>query len=170
MFELKFTNDGRGRRKLYVENARIIWPNFSGKAGVYTREGERYFTLLIPNTEIYEALINDCNEYGVGWNVKYTESNDPDGEPFIKMKVKVSCNEYGPKAILISGSKQVHLNGESIGCLDNIDIANVDLVIRAHDGEMNGKPFRSAWLDSIYVTQEMDYFAEKYGNDGGFEE
>lgn len=164
MFEMNLITDGRGRRKIQIENARIIWPNFSGKAGRFNREGERDFTLVIPNEEIYEALINDVNEFGAGWNVRYRDPIDPDGEPFITMKVKVNCNEYGPKAMLISGGRKIDLNAESISCLDSIDMAVVDLTIRANDGEMNGKAYRSAWLDAIYVTQELDPLAAKYND------
>ena len=49
--------------------------------------------------------------------------------------------------------------------LDDIDILSVDLDIRPYDNEINGKPFRSAYLQSIFVTQEVDRFASRFAEE-----
>ena len=54
---------------------------------------------------------------------------------------------------------------ESIRCLDDIDILSVDMDIRPYDWEINGKVGRTAYLQSIKVTQEVDRFAEQYSDD-----
>lgn len=160
--EITFVNDSKGRRLLQVDDARIIWPNFSGEATKFTREGEQYFTLVIPTQEMYEALMEDVNEYGVPWNVKYSEPRTPDEEPFIRIKVKVKFNGYGPKVYLKSGRKTVELDEESIKCLDDITMSNVDMYIRPFDGEANGQPFRAAYLQSMHVTQDL--YADPYAS------
>ena len=48
------------------------------------------------------------------------------------------------------------------GSLDNIDIVNVSLDIRAYDWEVNGKTGRTAYLQAMEVTQNIDRFAAKY--------
>ena len=54
--------------------------------------------------------------------------------------------------------------------LDDIDILSVDMDIRPYDDEINGKPFRSAYLQSIFVTQEFDRLAARFAEEGYPEE
>lgn len=160
--ELTFVNDSRGRRLLNIEDARIIWPNFSGEATKYTREGDQFFTLVIPTVEMYEALQNDVNDYGVPWNVKFSEPREDGDDPFIRMKVKVKFNDYGPKVYLQSGNKTTELDEKSIACLDRIPMSKVDMYIRPFDGEANGQPYRAAYLQTMHVTQ--DVYADPYAS------
>jgi hypothetical protein len=82
------------------------------------------------------------------------------------MKVKVKFTQYGPTVWLKSGDKDpVRLTEETIDCLDHIDIAYCDMDIRAFDGEAQGKPFRAAYLDKIYVVQEVDRFAKRFAEE-----
>lgn len=150
---------------LQIDDARMIWPNFSGRPDKYNREGERNFTLVIPDPEITEALQNDVNEYGASWNVKVRAPREEGEAPFTTMAVKVKFNARGPIVHLISGNKRVQLTEETIGCLDNMDIANIDLDIRPFDGEGNYGPFRAAYLHKMEVTQEIDRFAARYAEE-----
>ena len=153
------------RGVLQIDDARIIWRNFSGRPTQFTREGDRDFTLVIPNQEICDALLNDVNKYGVPWNVKIKEPRDADDQPFMTLKVKVKFTDFGPRVYLKSGNKTVQLDEDSIGCLDSIDISSVDLDIRPYDDIASGKPFRAAYLQSIHVTQEVDRFAERFAGE-----
>ena len=54
---------------------------------------------------------------------------------------------------------------ESIDCLDNIDIISVDIDIRPYEWEVNGKSGRTAYLQSMSVTQNVDRFAIRYSDD-----
>lgn len=161
-----FVKGAQGRKGFVeIEDARIIWPNFSGEAGKFNRPGDREFTLVIPNTEIANSLINDVNEYGVGWNVRISPPKNPDDEPFIRLRVKVKFNDNGPDVWLITNGKRNRLDEESVSILDHVDISYVDLAIRPYDGEINGKAFRSAYLRSLYVTQNVDRLAARYAED-----
>lgn len=149
---------------LQIDDARIIWRNFAGIGDKYNREGDRHFTLLIDNEELANALINDKNEYGVGWNVRVKPPRDEDEEPFVTMKIKVKFTGRGPNVYLKTGDAMIRLDEESIDCLDKIDIASVDLDIRPYDDIVSGKPFRAAYLQSMCVTQAVtDRFADRYG-------
>ena len=80
------------------------------------------------------------------------------------LPVKVKFNDRGPIVYLKTGNKQVRLYEDSVSCLDNIDILSVDLDIRPYDwviqeGTKNEKSGRSAYLQSIRVTQRVDRFA-----------
>lgn len=150
---------------LQIDDARIIYRNFSGAPSKYNREGDRNFALVIPNEEIADALVNDKNKFGVGWNVKVKPARDEGDAPFIYMPVKVKFNDRGPVVYLQSGKNRVKLDEESISMLDDIDISSVDLDIRPYDDEINGKPFRAAYLQSMCVTQEIDRFAERFAEE-----
>ena len=134
---------------LQIDDARIVYRNFSGIGSKYNREGDRNFAVVIDNQEAADALLDE------GWNVKIKPPRDEDEDPFMYLPVKVKFNDRGPNVYLKSGTRQVRLDEESISCLDDIDIIGV----RPYDWEVNGKTGRTAYLQSIRVTQDLDRFA-----------
>ena len=102
------------------------------------------------------------NRYGVGWNVHIKEAREEGEAPFIHLPVKVRFNEKGPMVYLVSGEYRSQLTEETVGMLDDIEIRSVDLDIRPYDNEINGKPYRTAYLQSICITQEIDRFAARF--------
>ena len=144
---------------LQIDDARIIFRNFAGAASQYNRAGDRDFHLVIDDTEIADALEKE------GWNVKMKPALSEDEDPRMSMKVKVKFNGYGPRCYLISGTRRMELDEETVGCLDEIEIESCDMDIRAFDWEMNGKTGRTAYLQSICVYQRLDRFAEKFANE-----
>lgn len=160
---MKLTFAPRG--VLQIDDARIIFRNFRGEGGKFNKEGDRNFALIIPNEEMAEALQNDVNKFGAGWNVKIKPPREEGDEPFIYLPVKVKFNDRGPVVYLQSGRNRVKLDEESISMLDDIDISSVDLDIRPYDDEINGKPFRAAYLQSMCVVQEIDRFAARFASE-----
>lgn len=161
--ELTFTNSKRGERILQINDAAITYKNFAGVGDRFNREGDRNFALIIPSEEIKDALLEDVNEFGAAWNVKIKQKEEYE-DPFMYMNVKVKFTAYGPNIYLKSGDADpVRLDEDTVECLDQIDIASVDLDIRAYDDEINGRGFRSAYLQSIYVVQDFsrDRFASR---------
>lgn len=141
---------------LQIDDAHIIYRNFSGEPSKFNREGDRNFAVIIPDQETADALIAE------GWNVKIKPPRDEDDTPFMFLPVKVKFNDRGPKVYLQSGVRTNELDEDSVGCLDQIDIAGVDLDIRPFDWDVNGKTGRTAYLQSIHVVQEVDRFAERF--------
>ena len=139
---------------LQIDDARIIYRNFAGRGDKYNREGDRNFAVLIPDEEIADELTRR------GWNVKVKPPREEGDTPFMYLPVKVKFNDRGPSVYLRTGRVQNRLEEEDIGCLDRIDIIGVDLDIRPYDWEVNGKTGRTAYLQSICVTQDVDRFAE----------
>lgn len=152
------------RETLLIDDATLIYPNFSGKGDKYNREGDRNFSVRIFDTEDYDALKAHKSRLGASWNVKSKPPRNEGDDPFMYLPVKVKFNGRGPEIWLISGDKKTRLDEESVSCLDYIDIERVDLDIRPYDDEVNGKPFRSAYLDKMYVTQVFDRYLDRYGN------
>lgn len=147
------------REILQIDDAKIIFKNFEGRGDKFNREGDRNFSILIQDPDIADELMER------GWNVKIKEARDEDDGPFMRLPVKVKFSDYGPKVYLKSGKPEpVELDEESIGCLDQIDIESVDMDIRPFDWEVNGRTGRTAYLQSIHVTQRIDRFAARYAN------
>ena len=139
---------------LQIDDARIIYRNFAGRGDKYNRAGDRNFAVLIPDEEIADELTRR------GWNVKVKPPREEGDTPFMYLPVKVKFNDRGPSVYLRTGRVQNRLEEEDIGRLDRIDIIGVDLDIRPYDWEVNGKTGRTAYLQSICVTQDVDRFAE----------
>lgn len=144
---------------LQIDDARIIYRNFRGEGSKFNREGDRNFAVIIPNEELADALIHE------GWNVKIKPPRDEEEAPFMYLPVKVKFNDRGPHVYLRTGKKTNKLDEESIAMLDDIDIVSVDMDIRPYDWEVNGKEGRTAYLQSINVTQEIDRFAARYAEE-----
>lgn len=153
------------RNILQIDDARIIFRNFRGEGGRFNKEGDRNFAVVIPNQEMAESLLNDTNQYGTGWNVKIKAPREEGDDPFIYLPVKVKFNNRGPVIYLESGSNRIRLTEDTVSMLDEIDILNVDMDIRPYDDEINGKPFRSAYLQSMLVRQEIDRFAARFAEE-----
>ena len=144
---------------LQIDNARIIFRNFRGEASKFNREGDRNFAVIIDDEEIADRLAAD------GWNVKIKPPKEDGDMPFMYLQVKVKFNGRGPRVYLKTGRAMNRLDEDSIDCLDDIDISGVDLDIRQYDWEVNGKTGRTAYLQSIEVTQECDRFMDRYNNE-----
>lgn len=145
---------------LQIEDARIIYRNFSGAPSKFNREGDRNFAVIIPNQEIADDLMAN------GWNVKIKPPREEDESPFIFLPVKIKYNNRGPAGYIRSGENVTRLNETTIGILDEIDILSVDLDVRPYDWEVNGKSGRTAYLQAINVIQNVDRFGAKYADEG----
>ena len=141
---------------LQIDDAVLTYRNFSGEASKFNREGDRNFAVVIDNPDLADALVER------GWNVKIKPPREEGDSPFMYLPVKVKFSDRGPQIYLKSGDNVNELDEDSIGCLDNIDILGVDLDVRPYDWEVNGKTGRTAYLQSIHVTQRVDRFAARY--------
>lgn len=144
---------------LQIDDARIIYRNFSGVGSKFNREGDRNFAVYIGDEDIANELRDR------GWNVKIKPPREDGDDPFMFLPVKIKFNDKGPSVYLVTGNKKTPLNENTVSCLDDIDILSVDLDIRPYDWDVNGKTGRTAYLQSIWVTQEVDRFASRMMDD-----
>lgn len=147
------------RGVLEIEDARIIYRNFAGVGSKFNREGDRNFAVIVPNQELCDELMD------AGWNVKIKPPREEYDEPFMFLPVKIKFNNRGPAAYVVSGDSVTRLNEDTIGMLDEIDIASVDMDLRAYDWDVNGKTGRTAYLQAINVTQNIDRFGARYAEE-----
>lgn len=180
---------------LQINDARIIYRNFEGRATDYNREGDRNFSVVIPDRDLTkievdsildnyrgselleeddgpilmykgEELITLADALNAfGWNVKVKPPRDQDDSPFMHLKVKVKFNDRGPFVGLESGVARRVLDKGTVHRLDKIDIASVDMDLRPYDYDVLGKQGRSAYLQSINVVQEVNRFEHRYASE-----
>lgn len=142
---------------IQIDDARIMYKNLSGKPSQYNRAGDRDFSVVIPNEELADQLVD------AGWNVKVKEFED--GGKLMYLKVKVKFNDRGPVIYLKSGMNQIRLDEETVGQIDYMDIASVDMDIRPYDWEVRGEIGRTAYLSAMRVTQNVDRFATRFAEE-----
>ena len=112
--------------------------------------------MVIPDEDLAMRLKDE------GWNVKIKDPRDEGDSPFMYLPVKIKFDDRGPIFHLRTGRNQIKLDEESISCLDRIDILAADMDLRPYDWDVNGKTGRTAYLQSIRVTQRiLDRFAEE---------
>lgn len=141
-----------------IENARLLFKNFSGEAGKFNPPGRRNFNVVIP----HEAAAQMAED---GWNIKYLKARDDGDEDTAILQVRVSFAKYPPKIVLINSTgKTTILTEKNVILLDWADILNVDLTIRPYNWEMQGRSGVTAYLKSMWVTIREDAFEEKYAD------
>ena len=142
-----------------VEDARLVFRNFSGKEGQYNREGDRNFAVILDD-ETAERMLAD------GWNVKYLNSRDEEEAPTPYISVSVNFNNRPPRIVMITSTSRTNLNEDAISVLDWAEIRTCDLIARAYEWTVNGKSGVKAYLQSMFITIEEDELERKYAVEG----
>ena len=142
-------------RTFTVEDAELKWLNFSGAESQYNREGDRNFSLVLPEP-LAQQLLED------GWNVKQV-ADDEEGNPgFYHISVAVRYDVRPPKIVMITSTGRHILEENEVGALDWANIRTVDLIVREYAWEYGGKTGIKAYLQSMYITIEEDELERKY--------
>ena len=139
-----------------LENARILFRNFSGEASKFNAAGQRNFSVVIEDADFAQQLIND------GWNIKILAARSEDDVPTYHLPVMVSYNAYPPEIYMVTSNAKTLLDEDSINTLDYAEIRSVDICIRPYNYEVRGETGVAAYVKYMYVTIEENPFAIKY--------
>ena len=142
-------------KNVVIEGARIGFRNFSGKEGRFNPAGRRNFCVFL-DEDVAKELLEQ------GWNVRYLQPRDDDGDPQPYLQVGVTYNQLATKIILVTSRGKSQLDEQSVDILDWAEIENVDLILRPYNWEVSGKKGVKAYLKTMYVTLVEDEFEKKY--------
>lgn len=141
--------------EIRIDNARIGLRNFSGAEGKFNPAGNRNFCVFLP-TDVAEKLEKD------GWNIRWLNSRE-DEAPQALLSVKLNFGNYPPNIVLIADKKMSKLSEENVNVLDFADLEQVDLILRGHNWEVQGRTGIKAYLKTGYFVLAVDELAKKYG-------
>jgi hypothetical protein len=138
-----------------VENAQLIFRNFSGKESQYNRTGDRNFSVLLDDDSANRMLAD-------GWNVKFLKSREDGDEDRPYISISVGYKTKPPRVVMISSTGRTVLDEDAVEHLDWVEIEKADLIARAYTWEVNGKTGIKAYLQSLYITIQEDELERKY--------
>ena len=143
-------------KNVILEDAKLLFRNFTGAAKDFNTEGDRNFCILLDEKDA--ATLRD-----LGWNIKDLKQKD-EGAP-IESYVEVAV-EYRkgrpPRAVMINSKGRIDLGADEIGIFDAIDMDGVDVIINPYPWKVNENRGIKAYLKSIFVTINEDALDLKY--------
>lgn len=141
-----------------IENARVIFRNFAGRKGPYNEEGDRSFTVVLPEN-IGKRMMLD------GWNVKekapYGGDEGAPNEYHLKVVVEYRKGRP-PRCVLINSKGRTELGADEVAIIDYADIENIDLTLQPYSWDVNGNQGVKAYLKTCFVTMHEDELDLKY--------
>ena len=149
----------KANHNLAVEDARIIFRNFAGRASKYNAIGNRNFCLVV-DTDTANKLMD------IGWNVRILAPRDDQDDPTYYIPVAVSYKYNPPKIYLVTSRNKIDITEDTVDSLDYAEFNQIDLILRPYNWEVNGNQGIKAYLKTMYAVLEEDDFAEKYADVG----
>ena len=128
-----------------VEDAQLVFRNFTGKEGQYNAAGDRNFAVVLP-LEVAEEMLKD------GWNVKFFKPQEEGDIPEAYISVSVNFKNRPPRVVTLTSGGRTQLDENTVEVLDYADIRTADLIARGYDWEVGGKTGTKAYLQTLIVS------------------
>lgn len=144
--------------KLTIRNAKIINRNFAGRerknqqGEVVNAKGKRNFCVVFSDEEA-AALLED------GWNIRHKK----DGTPFLPIEVSYNIPEYDPVIFYVDGGKRYDINEDTVDAIDDLDIAEAEVVIRPYHWHVRNQEGIKAYLTKLKLALMEDDFLIRHG-------
>lgn len=143
------------QKTLLIEDARLIFRNFSGVEREYNSEGDRNFSVIL-EPSLARKLLEE------GWRVKQLKPREEGEEGDYHLKVTVNYKKgRPPRCVLISSSNRTELGGDEVGILDSVDIKRADVFINGWWSDMAGGGY-GGFLKTALITINEDELEMKY--------
>jgi len=150
--------------RINLDDTRFIFTtNFSGDpARDRFGDGRRKANIIIPS----EAQAKELTK--AGFKVRSTKPGDMDDpetfvpEYYVMAQVKYRKNDgqpvkYPPNVYLVvPGNDPVALDENTVGCLDQIRVKNVNCILNPHEYDGANGSGVSLYVRTMYVEQDMD--------------
>lgn len=147
-----------GPDNVMLEDARIVFRNFSGKEGPYNSAGDRNFAIFL-DEETAEKMAAD------GWNIRRLKPGEEEGEeipPQAYIQVAVSYRARPPKVVMISSRGRTFLGENEVEMLDWVEIKTADVILNPYAWAVGPKSGIKAYLQTLYITIVEDPLDLKY--------
>ena len=150
-------------QEIVVEDAKLIFRNFSGRGDTYNREGSRSFCLILDTPELYSWAEDH------GWPIKHRGAEGEEGYDYIKVEVSYKFDSIKPLVVFIKDDGNGHptktqIDENGINVLDWTEIIKADIMIRNRKWKFNNNEGFKPQLSAIYATLYIDPLEAKYGN------
>lgn len=142
---------------IVVEDADIGFLNFRGAPDRFNKEGGKRSFCLFLETDYAKRLEE------LGWNIRWLPGRDEDEPDKAYLQVAVAFR-YPPRIVLIANGQKTVLNEMTVGLLDQVRLAHVDVTVRPYNWEARGNTGVKAYLKTLYAVAEEDEFEAKYAD------
>jgi hypothetical protein len=150
----------------YIDDAKVIFPWFSGKETPMNRKGDRNFGLVLTQEKADELKAD-------GYLVKVYRPKGEDGQPdmsvdgIIYIKCKLNFESSRPPRVNLvtcidDVCKRTPLDSTNITLLDSADIEMVDCKIGPYDWKNASGEGRAAYVQNLFVKVNLDRYDAKY--------
>lgn len=165
---MAYFNNNNGKKVREFFNVKLTYADFDGSVSRYNKYGGKKI-----NIRIFDE--DEANElYHEGWPIRsYTRPSDGEVIHYIQAKIEYYPEgdkkaQYNPDIILITNNKKVVLHEDTLKCLNNVDIDNIDVVLTTStykNERDDGTFYYSAFVKNMAVTGHRSRFEEKYADE-----
>jgi hypothetical protein len=138
-----------------IENAKLMYRNFSGAAKKFNAKGLRNFHVAL-DSGVAQMLERD------GWNVKWKEPQEEGDVATASIKVAVRFDNFPPRIVMITSNGRTVLDEDSVDILDWAEIESCDLQLSPSYWEVDKKKGIKAYLRKMFVTLTEDDLENKH--------
>lgn len=146
--------------EIMIENADLIFRNFSGAEKEFNSPGDRNFCIMLDKRPDIVEIMTER-----GWNIKTLKAREEGDEPrpYIQAKVEYSKGRP-PRCVLVSSRGRTDLGADEVALLDMADVKNADVILTGYHWTVRENTGVKAYLKSIYLTINEDELDLKYAD------